>query len=100
MNYFLDTPSIKVDVSKNFIMEGETVNLYCFSRGYIKTTSMSWYKEDKKFISTRNESSLSIKMINVSRYDTGKYICSVQNEIENTSSEISLVISCKTFSLT
>ncbi|CAC5368458.1 unnamed protein product [Mytilus coruscus] len=89
-------PSIKVNVKENIIVEGETVDLYCATRNNHTTTSISWYAGNKKLIST-SESSLNYKMSNVSRFDTGNYTCSVQNEIGNTSSGISLVISCKTF---
>lgn len=97
MLYFSDKPSIKVNVKdKIIIVEGEPVDLYCATKNNHKTTSIVWYAGNKKLIST-NESSLNYKISNVNRFDTGNYTCSVQAEVGNTFSEISLVISCKTF---
>ncbi|VDI64121.1 Hypothetical predicted protein [Mytilus galloprovincialis] len=90
---FADKPSIKIHVSNSFIKEGETMHLDCTTRSNPKATSISWYQDNKKLRLTTSKSSLRLTMSKVSRYDSGKYRCSAQNEIGNTSSEISIVIS-------
>ncbi|CAC5424669.1 unnamed protein product [Mytilus coruscus] len=86
-------PSIKVNISDNFIVEGETTQLCCTSTSKPKPTSIVLYKEDNELVSTNSRFSLCYKMINVSRNDTGNYTCFSKNEIGNASSEIPLVIS-------
>lgn len=73
------------------------MHLDCTTRSNPEATSISLYKDNKKLRLTTSKSSLRFTMSKVSRYDSGKYRCSAQNEIGNTSSEISIVISCKIF---
>lgn len=96
-NSFSDKPSIKIDVSDTLIEEGKPGHLCCSSRSNPKPSSISWFKEDKKIVSSNSESEMCYRMNNVSRHDTGNYTCYSQNKIGNASKEISVVISCKTY---
>lgn len=73
------------------------MHLDCTTRSNPKAISISWYKDNEKLRLTTSKSTLRFTMSKVSRYDSGKYRCSAQNEIGNTFSEISIVISCKIF---
>ncbi|CAC5368461.1 unnamed protein product [Mytilus coruscus] len=87
-------PSIKINVSNTLNMvEGETTNICCVAWSNPKLTLISWHKGDKELVSAFNNSLLCYKMSNVSRHDTGNYVCSSQNEIGEAFSETSLIIS-------
>ncbi|CAG2201491.1 unnamed protein product [Mytilus edulis] len=89
-----DKPSVTINVSSNLTMvEGEFARICCTSVSNPRPTFISWHKENTKLVSTFKNSSLCYKMSNVSRLDTGNYVCSTRNEIGNASSEISLIIS-------
>ncbi|CAC5368456.1 unnamed protein product [Mytilus coruscus] len=86
--------SVEINVSSTLTVdEGEFAHICCISVSNPKTTSISWHKEDTELVSTFNNSSLCYKMSNVSRHDTGNYVCSYQNEVGDSSSEILLIIS-------
>lgn len=93
---FSDKPSIKLNASRTLVVvESDIANICCISRSNPKSTLISWHTDDKELVSAFNNSSLCYKISNVSRFDTGNYTCSSQNEIGNASSDMSLIITCK-----
>lgn len=95
-NSLSDKPSVEINVSGTLsVVEGEFVRICCTSVSNPKPTLISWYREETELVSTFKNSSLCHKMSNVSRFDTGYYVCSSRNEMGNSSTEISLIVSCK-----
>ena len=97
--YIVDRPEIATQPQNDTTTEGRNVTLTCNATGNPEPV-LSWFKDENLVKSSRRISfpadSKLLKITNVYRTSSGKYLCVALNEVGNASLKIALLnIQCK-----
>jgi hypothetical protein len=91
---FPDTPEIVIPPVNKTIRETLNTSFYCEGVGNPEP-QITWAKRDGVILNDVNVSEEKLNFINVSRVNTGAYVCTASNFLGNDSVSAKLDVQCK-----